>query len=163
MENTKMSKGGRMTAAERDYKKSQGRDLFVKGFTLQNIAEIIGVTAKTLATWRDDDNWEMDKEVATIKPSEIKKMILTYVVALKNGEELPYKADDLSKISAAFDRLNDKRKEAVYTMESIDGFSNFMMTQAGKAQPKKREQILSLLKDARIYFDQYVTQLLKDD
>ena len=33
---------GRMTAVERDYKKSQGKDLFIKGFSITNISEIIG-------------------------------------------------------------------------------------------------------------------------
>lgn len=153
----------RLTAAERDYKKSQARDLYVKGFTMQNIAEIIGVTAKTLSNWKDQDNWDRDKEVATIKPSEIKRMILQYAVALKNGEDLPYKADDLAKISAAFDRISDNKKEAIYTMESLDGFSQFMMIKAGNATGKKRESILQLLKDIRVYFDKYVTELLSDD
>lgn len=33
----------RLTAAEADYKKSQGKELFVKGFTIANISGIIGV------------------------------------------------------------------------------------------------------------------------
>jgi uncharacterized protein YjcR len=44
----------RLTSAEADYKKSQGKELFVKGFTITNISEIIGIGVKTLGKWRDE-------------------------------------------------------------------------------------------------------------
>jgi hypothetical protein len=90
-------------------------------------------------------------------------MILEYVRDLKNGDTPLYKADDLSKISAAFDRLNDSRKKAVYTMESFDDFSQFMMVKAGNNTGKKREDLIELLKLVRPYFDQYITELLQHD
>lgn len=161
METTKPK--GRMTSADRDYKKSQGKDLFVKGFSVTNISEIIGVGIKTIAGWRDAHNWEGEKELNAIRPSEIKKLILQYVLDIKDGKTPKHKADDLAKISAAFDRLNDDRKKAVYTMESIDGFSQFMMLEAGNSVGKKREDVLEQLKNIRIHFDKYVTQLLQDD
>ena len=154
---------GRMTSSERDYKKSQGKDLFVKGFSVTNISEITGVGIKTVSGWRDLHNWEGEKEINAIRPSEIKKLILQYVLDIKDGKKPQHKADDLSKISAAFDRLNDDRKKAVYTMESIDGFSQFMMVSAGNATGKKREEILQLLQNARVYFDKYVNELLEND
>lgn len=163
MESTNKSKGGRLTAVERDYKKSQGKDLYIKGFSITNISEIIGVGVKTLSGWRDNDDWEKEKELNNIRPSEIKRMILEYVRDLKNGETPLYKADDLSKISAAFDRLNDSRKKAVYTMESFDGFCQFMMVQAGNNTGKKREAHIDLLKTIRPYFDKYITELLQND
>ncbi|OWP76541.1 hypothetical protein [Flavobacterium oreochromis] len=162
METTK-NKGGRLTATERDYKKSQGKDLFIKGFSLTNISEIIGVGVKTLGNWRDENDWEKEKELNNIRPSEIKKMILEYVRDLKNGEIPLYKADDLAKVSAAFDRLNDSRKKTVYTMESFDEFSQFMMVMAGNATGKKREEILAQLQVIRPYFDKYITELLQND
>ncbi len=152
-----------MTNAQRDLKKSQARDLFIKGFTLQTISEITGVSIKTLASWRDKDDWEHEKELNTIRPSEIKKMILQYVVAVKNGEAPPYKADDLSKISAAFDRLSDKRKKAVYSMETVDDFCGWLLTKAATEKGKKRETSLTQLKEIRVHFDTYITQLLQDD
>lgn len=152
-----------MTSVDRDYKKSQGKDLFVKGFSITNISEIIGVGIKTVSGWRDVNNWEGEKEINAIRPSEIKKLILQYVLDIKEGKKPQHKADDLSKISAAFDRLNDDRKKAVYTMESIDGFSQFMMVLAGNNTGKKRDEVLELLQNVRVYFDKYVSELLQDD
>lgn len=154
---------GRMTSAQAEYKKSQGKDLFVKGFSITNISEIIGVGVKTLSGWREVHNWEGEKEINSVRPSEIKKMILQYVLDIKDGKKPQYKADDLSKISAAFDRLNDSRKKAVYTMESFDEFSQFMMVKAGKSTGKKRDETLELLQNVRLFFDQYVTELLEND
>jgi hypothetical protein len=162
MDNTK-SKGGRMTSAQRDYKKSQGKDLFVKGFTLTNISEIIGVGIKTLSGWRDEFDWEKEKELNNIRPSEIKRLILQYVSDIKNGIAPMHKADDLSKIAAAFDRISDSRKKAVYTMESIDGFCQFMVVAAGQNTGKKREEFIELIKAVRPHFDKYVNELLQDD
>ena len=48
-------------------------------------------------------------------------------------------------------------------MESIDGFSSFMLEKAAKSTGKKREEILEKIKDVRPYFDEYINQLLQDD
>ena len=48
-------------------------------------------------------------------------------------------------------------------MESIDGFSQFMMVLAGNNTGKKRDEVLELLQNARVYFDKYVTELLDND
>lgn len=152
-----------MTSAERDAKILQGKELFIKGFAINNISEITGVGIKTLNEWRKDNDWDRDKELSNIRPSEIKKLILQYVQDIKEGKKPTHKADDLSKISAAFDRMNDARKIAVYSMESIDGFSNWMLVLAAKNLGKKREKILDLLKEVRPYFDSYINELLEND
>lgn len=154
---------GRMTSVERDYLMSQGGDLYAKGFTPQSISDLLKVGLKTVYKWRDENDWERLKELNTIRPSEIEHLILQCAVAIKNGEPLPYKPDDISKIARAFERMNDKQKKAVYTMESLDEFSSFMMVNAGKSKGKKRDELLELLKTVRPHFDKYVTELLKND
>lgn len=153
----------RLTAADADYKKSQGKELYVKGFTITNISEIIGIGVKTLSKWRDEQKWEEEKELASLKPSNIRKLTLKMALSIEKGEKLPYKADDISKVVAAFDRITDSKKIAVYTMESIDGFSSYMLEKAGKNIGKKRESLLELLKEIRPHFDSYVTDLLQND
>ncbi|MDO5608263.1 MAG: hypothetical protein Q4G08_07410 [Capnocytophaga sp.] len=153
----------RLTALQADFKKSQGKELYVKGFTTTNIAEIIGIGVKTLGRWKDEGRWEDEKELHSLKPSNIRRLTLKMALAIEKGEELPYKADDVSKIVAAFDRITDSKKIAVYTMESLDGFSNYMLEQAGKSTGKKRELILEYLKNIRPHFDAYITELLQHD
>lgn len=153
----------RLTSVEADYKKSQGKELFVKGFSITNISEIIGIGLKTLGKWRDENNWDDEKDLASLKPSNIRRLTLKCALAIEQGKPLPYKADDVSKIVAAFDRITDSKKKAVYTMESIDGFSSYMLEKAGKNAGKKREDLLNKLKEFRPYFDEYVSELLQND
>lgn len=84
-------------------------------------------------------------------------------LAIEKGEPLPYKADDVSKVVAAFDRITDSKKIAVYSMESIDGFSSYMLEKAGKNIGKKRDALLDLIKEIRPHFDEYITELLQND
>lgn len=153
---------GRRTNAELDYLKAQGGELYAKGFSIQTIVEMTGVTPKTAYKWREECDWEHLKELHNLRPSEIKKMILDYVVALKNGEPLPYKADDLSKVAAAWDKIDDKRKRAVYTMETFSGFSSFLIDRAATAKGKKRQERLDQLKDLRVLMDEFVNMVLGD-
>lgn len=153
----------RLTGAESDYKKSQGKELFVKGFSVTNISEIIGIGIKTLGKWRTAEMWDEEKELSSLKPSNIRRLTLKMALAIEKGEALPYKADDISKVVAAFDRITDSKKIAVYTMESIDGFSSYMLSRAGQNVGKKREDILSMIKAVRPYFDEYISQLLQND
>lgn len=153
----------RLTAVEADYKRSQAKELFLKGFTISNISDIIGVGVKTLSRWRDDDKWQEERELASLKPSNIRRLTLKCALAIEKGEELPYRADDISKIVSAFDRITDFKKIAVYTMESLDGFSSYILERAGRSSDKKREELLTLIKSVRPYFDAYITELLQKD
>src|SRR5690606_22325200 len=146
------SKGkGRMTAAQSDYKKLQAKDLFVKGFSLTNISEILGVGVKTLSNWRELHNWENEKELFAIRPSEIKKLILQYGTNIKERKQSRHKAYDSATITAACDRMYEDRKKAVHTMESFDGFSQFTVVQEGNNTGKKRDEVLELLQTIRVH------------
>lgn len=160
METTNRS--GRMAATKKEQKRAQAKTLFLNGFALAAIAEITGVSPKTITAWRDKEHWEAEKELHHIRPSEIKKMILEYVRALKEGKTPQYKADDLSKIAAAFDRLNDSAKKAAYTMESFDEFSNYVLRIAGGESHAERKRLLATLQAVRPLFDIYIQSLLTE-
>ena len=149
-----------MTKEKRIEKQSQGRQLYASGFNLIDIAQIIGVTHKTLRSWAEKDLWEEERELASLKPSTMKRLTLKCALAIQNGEPLPYKADDISKIVAAFDRIADSRKKAVYTMESVDQFTHFLLNMAAKQKEAERKKTLEIIKSVRPYFDKYITQLL---
>ncbi len=154
---------GRMTAEMSDRKKREAKNLYVNGFSISNISKIVKVGLKSLGTWRDEGNWEEEKELNTIKPSAIRKLTLKQALAISKGEPLPYKTNDIINTVAAFDRITDSKKRAVYSMESIDGFTNFMLEIAAAAKPKKREEILEVIKEVRPYFDQFIAKLIADD
>ncbi len=147
----------------KDRLQREAKHLFVNDFSIKNISSITGVGIKSLGDWRKEGNWDEERELASLKPSEIRKLTLKQALAISKGEKLPYSSDDISKIVAAFDRITDSRKIAVYSMESIDNFSNFMLEEAAAAKPKKRDEFLEKLKEIRPFFDLFITKLLQDD
>lgn len=157
---TTSKKGGRMTTTERDFKKSQAKSLYIKGFGVSNISEITGVGIKTLSSWRDADLWDDEKELNALKPSTVRNLTLKCALAIEKGEPLPYKADDVVKIVAAFDRITDSKKKLVYSMESFDAWCDFMLEKAAKSTGAKRQQLLEKVQNARPDFDEYITFLL---
>lgn len=158
-----MGKRGRMSALDKDLKKSQAKSLFIKGFSLQSISEITGVTTKTLGLWRDEDNWKEEKDLNSLTPSSIRKLTLKCAVAIEKGEPLPYSADQISKIVAAFDKISDGRKIAVYAMEALNTFSDYMIEKAAKNKGVKRTELLEFTQECRVHFDGFITELLQDD
>jgi len=158
-----MARTGRMTNTEKDHLKSQAKELFIKGFTVASISDIIGVGQKTLQNWRKLDEWDHLKDLNNIRPSEIKLMILQVVSDLKEGKKPTYTADAVAKIAAAFDKLNDSRKKAVHTMEAFNDFMNFKLEVIATMPPKERDTELEAVKKLRIDFDKYVNRLLEND
>jgi hypothetical protein len=116
-----------------------------------------------LGVWRVEDNWDEENELNSITPSAIRKLTLKQALAISNGEPLPYKTNDIINTVAAFDRITDSKKIAVYSMESINNFSNFMLQKAAVSKPKKREEIIEAVKNIRPFFDQFISKLIADD
>ena len=80
---------GRMTAEMSDRKKREAKNLYINGFSISNISKIVKVGLKSLGTWRDEGNWDEEKELNTIKPSAIRKLTLKQALAISKGEPLP--------------------------------------------------------------------------
>ncbi len=157
------AKAGRMSNTERDKKQKDALGLFIRGYSLQSISEMenIKVGVPTLSRWAKDHNWEEQKQLQNISPAEIKAMILKNVAAIKQGKEMPYKPDDISKLAAAWERMDDNKKKAVYSMESFDQFMDWFMDKCAKTRViKKREANLELLKVVRELQDEYIATLL---
>jgi hypothetical protein len=153
----------RLRAEVRDQKKREAKQLYVSGFSITNISKIVGIGVKSLGLWKEEDNWEEEKELNTIKPSAIRKLTLKQALAISKGEPLPYKTNDIINTVAAFDRITDSKKRAVYFMESMDIFSNFMLETAAAAKPKKRQEVLDAIQLIRPYFDDLKAKLVADD
>lgn len=153
----------RLKSEIRDQKKHDAKNLYVNGFSIINITKIVGVTRKTLDDWKNEDKWEEEKQLNTIKPSAIRKLTLKQALAISKGEPLPYKTNDIINTVAAFDRITDNKKRAVYFMESMDILGNFMLEKAALSKTKKRDEVLADLKKLRPYADELKAKLIAND
>lgn len=157
------TKKGRMSNIEKDKKMADALGMYIRGYSLQSISEMetILVGVKTLAKWAKDECWDEQKELQNISPNEIRAMILKNVAAIKSGKAMPYKPDDISKLAAAWDKMDDAKKKAVYTMEAFDAFIDFLLDKTARHKSgKKREKALETLKEVRELQDEYMQTLL---
>lgn len=153
---------GRMRNAERDRKIKDAEALYIRGFSIQSISEFetIQVGTKTLAGWKKLHNWDEKKQLENISPNEIKGMIRSNIAAIKSGKQMTYKPDDISKLASAWDKMDDNKKKAVYSMEAFDGFIDFFTDIVAKSKGDKRENNLQLLKQIRTLQDNYIETLI---
>ena len=158
----KTNKKGRMTNQERDRVKNDALGLFLRGYSLQSISEMetIQVGVASLRKWAKEGDWEERKKLENISPSEIKDMILKNVAAIKSGRQMPYPPDSISKLASAWEKMDDPRKRAFYTMEAFMGFAQWLIDKAFTLKGNKRKQIIELLKTVRELQDEYLTTLL---
>jgi len=156
-------KQGRLKNDDRDQKMTQGKTLFVRGFSLQTIADIIGMRIETVQRWKQTEGWQAQKDLYNISPSEIKTLILENVRALKEGKEMHYKADDISKLTAAFDKISDRRKQAIYTIETFNAFCDWLLEKAAQSKGKKRAWYIDYTQSLRTLQEEYLNTLLHYD
>ncbi|MCT2563958.1 terminase gpP N-terminus-related DNA-binding protein [Chryseobacterium herbae] len=153
---------GRMRNAERDKKMKDALGLYIRGYTLQSISEMetIKVGVKTLTDWKKRHNWDDEKQLHNISPNEIKAMIRSNIASIKSGKQMPYKPDDISKLASAWDKMDDIKKKAVYSMESFDALIDWFTDITAKSSGKKREDNLLLLKKIRTLQENYIETLI---
>lgn len=153
---------GRMRNAERDKKQKDALGLYVRGYSLQSISEMetIRVGVKTLNSWKKTYNWDEEKQLQNISPNEIKGMIRSNIAAIKSGKQMPYRPDDISKLASAWDKMDDAKKKAVYSMETFDNFIDWMQDVVAKSKTAKREKNLQLLKEIRMLQESYIETLI---
>jgi hypothetical protein len=156
------TKVGRLANADRDKKINDALGLFIRGYSLQSISEMetIRVGVKTLNAWRVKGNWDEEKQLQNISPQEIKKMIRSNIAAIKSGKAMPYKPDDISKLASAWDKMDDLKKKAVYSMEAFDAFIDWFMDVIAKSKAEKREKNLDYLKVIRLLQTEYIDTLI---
>jgi hypothetical protein len=162
MDNTETNSGGRHKNAERDKKMKDALGLYIRGYSLQSISEMetIQVGVKTLNGWRKQHNWDEQKQLNNISPNEIKAMIRSNIAAIKTGKEMPYKPDDIAKLASAWERMDDIKKRAVFSMEAFDAFIDWLTDLAAKSKGVKRENYLVQLKEIRRLQEMYIDTLI---
>jgi hypothetical protein len=154
-----MASKGRLSNKERDQKKQEALDLYVRGYTFQTINEIVNIGISTLRKWAKAGNWDEEKDNARITPKEIQSIIRKCIIAAKNGKPMPYTADSISKMAAAWNKLDDPEKRAVLTMEAYNDFTGFLLDKVVKLKPEKRKKELAFIKKVRELQDEHMNTM----
>lgn len=140
----------RFTKEEAAQKKTYAKELYIKDFSIDTIAEIIGVAASTVKRWAEDEDFETAKQSSFIAISELRKTILQSFMDLKEGRKPTIKPDEAAKYAAAFDKLSDRKKVLSYMYESFEILTDELIKDIENAKNKKdKDFAMTILKRVR--------------
>jgi hypothetical protein len=121
-----------MNKKETENKKQLARALFLSGMEQQEIAERVGVAAKTITRWSAADGWKEARAAKNItRPELVNKLLLTIDNLIesvnKSGDPtlIGSLADKLSKLSAVVEKL-DKKANVVDAIEVFMAFNKWL-------------------------------------
>jgi len=90
----------------------KAKEKYIHGEELEEIARELGISKRTLYTWKNKDNWDEDKEMAGLSPEKISELITFSIKKVvmrirQNPDELmtPGVADSLVKYAAMINKL----------------------------------------------------------
>ncbi|WP_434575520.1 helix-turn-helix domain-containing protein [Riemerella anatipestifer] len=125
----------------REDKKAVALDLFLDtDKTQKEIAEIVGVTEKTLTKWKLEGEWDKIKSASTITARNIIDNIYQKMHELSQSDKL--EADKLIKLASTIEKLSDKK---VTISQIINVFKDFTTWAFGE-DPELAKQINLLQK-----------------
>lgn len=146
---------GRLTKKQSDQKKRQGKRMFINGFSVDEIAEILEVHIETIKRWLKDQNWQKEKDVHSLSIAELKRETLQCFADMKEGKTPKLSPDQLSKLASTFDKLSDKKKALAYMYENFELLSDAVLKDALSESSKKK-------KDAKLETAKYVREIMED-
>lgn len=122
-----------MTKAELERKKDLARTLYLSGLEQIEIANKIGVSRVTISKWCNADGWKETRAAKTVsRPEIIRKLLratntlLDKVNASGNLDLIDSLGDQLSKLTAAIDKLDKSQANVVAAIEVFMAFSKWL-------------------------------------
>jgi hypothetical protein len=153
----------RYSNIEIERKKQQAKELYIKLFDIQTIAEIIQITPATVTRWAKDNDFETARKSKSISLSELRSAILDSFSELREGKKPKIKPDEAAKYASAFEKLSDKKKTLSYMYEAFEMLTDELSKEVQNASTKKdKETSLSVLKIVRTKTDAILTKLTSD-
>ncbi|WP_312399509.1 transposase [Chryseobacterium sp.] len=109
-------------------KYSIAQDLYLEtDKTQKEIAEIVGVTEKTLGKWKWDGEWELLKSASTVTSRKIIDNL--YKRAYELSENPKSKPDDIIKIANSIEKLSNKKVTVSHIINVFKDFTAYAFNQ----------------------------------
>lgn len=138
-----------MTKAELEKKKDLARSLYLSGMEQIEIADKVNVSRQTLSKWCKEGGWKETRAAKTItRPELIKKLLFRVSDLLDKVAGDPKLADSLgdqlSKLTAAIDKLDKSQANVVNAIEVFMAFSKWLEFRA-KSDPMITPELLKTI------------------
>ena len=113
--------------AKKDKARQQAMDWFIENIdaTQKSVAELYGVTEKTIGTWAAKDEWEEKRMDYHTSPVKIKQYLQKELLSVVKGEAPKLPADGIAKLMAALDRC-EKKADPIVVSKILKDLDNFI-------------------------------------
>lgn len=139
------------------------RQLFIKGFDVQTISEILNISDRTIMRWAREHNFERSRKSQIIALSEIRRSILESYADMLEGKKPRIKPDDAAKYAVAFERFSAKKQVLTYMYEAFELLTEQYQRNIQNAKTKEeKQQALADLQKLRANMDIVVTNLTNE-
>lgn len=103
------------------------------GMPQKEIASELSVSERTIGTWKDDDNWDLKKQINNLSPENLIKALYEQSELILSGAKKAERAitskeaDALAKLSASISNI-DRRTNPSIMMSVLVAFNNYLKT-----------------------------------
>ena len=155
----------KFSKSEREGLIAEARRLYEAGFELRTITEYISkpgkeVSLATLKKWVSDGNFERNKKSLIMDRREIMSSMVESFEQAKKGENPNISALDASQYASAFEKLSDRNKLLMYSMECYDALTNEILKEIEDCRKQKeKERLFGLTQEVRKFADRVVDRL----
>ena len=149
-----------MSKSENEKKRALAKDLYVSGYSIQDLADKIGVTRQTVGKWCKEDGWQEIRAAKNItRPELVNKLLLAInklidqVNDSQDANMIAGLGDKLSKLSSVIQKL-DKQTTVFDSIDVFMAFSKWLEYRAqtdSEITPELRKTINKLQ-------DQYILE-----
>lgn len=93
--------------------------------TKKDIAELFGVTEKTVGAWSNTDEWEGKRLDYHSSPVKIKQYLQKELLNVVQGNQATLNADTIAKLMSALDRC-EKKADPIVVHRILKDLDNFI-------------------------------------
>ncbi len=154
---------GRLPKAVAEKKQLQGKRMYINGLSHNEIADITDLHIETVKNWSKTDDWDAARKMHSVSIGEMKAEILNTFHDIKLGKKPKLSADAIRKLVAAFQDLNDGRKNAAYAIENYNILTDALIAKSKDAKTiKEKTYRLGVVKYVSTVMQEVANQLYKD-
>lgn len=153
----------RFTKQEKAAKISYAKKLYVKGFDISTIADMLSVAPSTVSKWASEYDFELAKKASMISINEVRNAILTTYEEMAQGKKPTMSPDNISKLVTSFEKLSPSQKSITWVTEGFERLTeSFLLEIQTQKSDKKKQAIYNELKAARKHMDKVLGKLQKE-
>lgn len=95
--------------SKREALQRQAEMMFIElGYNAKTIAETLGVTEKTVGSWRAKGNWDKRRDELLASPHKLRELLIQEMRSITQGNPASFDSDALSKISKVAESFKGK-------------------------------------------------------